>query len=116
MSALAQRHRIRHAPRIHAHHRSDILSWVLPTLLFFGGWMFVIRRFGQGASGLMAIGKSGAKIYIKTNTKVTFADVAGAVEAKEGLKEVVEFLKDPKAYRIPKGVLHTRRKQVPSGR
>ena len=86
MSALAQRHRIRHAPRIHAHHRSDILSWVLPTLLFFGGWMFVIRRFGQGASGLMAIGKSGAKIYVKTNTKVTFADVAGAVEAKGGVK------------------------------
>jgi cell division protease FtsH len=89
---------------------SDILSWVLPTLLFFGVWMFVIRRFGQGASGLMAIGKSRAKIYVETDTKVTFADVAGAVEAKEELKEVVEFLKDPKAYgrlggRIPKGVL-----------
>ena len=89
---------------------SDILSWVLPTLLFFGIWMFVIRRFGQGASGLMAIGKSRAKIYVETDTKVTFADVAGAVEAKEELKEVVEFLKDPKAYgrlggRIPKGVL-----------
>ena len=66
---------------------SDILSWVLPTLLFFGVWMFVIRRFGQGASGLMAIGKSRAKIYVETDTKVTFADVAGAVQAKEELRK-----------------------------
>jgi cell division protease FtsH len=89
---------------------SDILSWVLPTLLFFGVWMFVIRRYGQGAGGLMAVGKSRAKIYVETDTKVTFADVAGVDEAKEELKEVVEFLRDPKAYgrlgaRIPKGVL-----------
>ena len=58
----------------------------------------------------MAIGKSRAKIYVETDTKVTFADVAGVDEAKEELKEVVEFLRDPKAYgrlgaRIPKGVL-----------
>jgi len=91
---------------------TDILSWVLPTLLFFGVWMFVIRRYGQGGlgGGLMAIGKSRAKIYVETDTKVTFADVAGVDEAKEELKEVVEFLRDPKAYgrlgaRIPKGVL-----------
>jgi cell division protease FtsH len=91
---------------------TDILSWVLPTLLFFGVWMFVIRRYGQGGlgGGLMAIGKSRAKIYVETDTKVTFADVAGVDEAKEELKEIVEFLRDPKAYgrlgaRIPKGVL-----------
>ena len=79
-------------------------------LLFFAVWMFVIRRFGQGAGGLMAIGKSRAKVYVETDTKVTFADVAGVVEAKEELKEVVEFLRNPKAYgrlggRVPKGVL-----------
>jgi cell division protease FtsH len=89
---------------------TDILSWVLPALIFFGLWMFVIRRLGQGAGGLMAIGKSRAKIYVETDTKVTFADVAGVDEAKEELKEVIEFLRDPKAYgrlgaRIPKGVL-----------
>jgi cell division protease FtsH len=89
---------------------SDLLSWVLPTLLFFGVWMFVIRRYGQGAGGLMAIGKSRAKIYVETDTKVTFADVAGVEEAKDELKEVVDFLKDPKAYgrlgaRVPKGIL-----------
>jgi cell division protease FtsH len=89
---------------------SDILSWVLPTLLFVGVWMFVIRRFGQGAGGLMAIGKSRAKIYVETDTRVTFADVAGVEEAKEELKEIVEFLKDTKGYsrlgaHIPKGVI-----------
>ena len=58
----------------------------------------------------MSIGKSRAKIYVETDTKVTFADVAGADEAKEELKEIVDFLRDPKAYgrlggRVPKGVL-----------
>ncbi len=91
---------------------ADILSWVLPTLLFFGVWMFVVRRFGQGGVGgaLMSIGKSRAKVYVEKDTKVTFADVAGVEEAKEELKEVVDFLKHPKAYgrlgaRVPKGVL-----------
>jgi cell division protease FtsH len=91
---------------------TDILSWVLPTALFFGLWMFVIRRFGQQGLGgsLMAIGKSRAKIYVEQDTKVTFADVAGVEEAKAELKEVVDFLKDPKAYgrlgaRVPKGIL-----------
>jgi len=89
---------------------ADILSWIVPTALFFGVWLFFFRRFGQGAGGLMAIGKSRAKIYVETDTKVTFADVAGVEEAKAELKEVVEFLKDPKGYgrlgaHIPKGVL-----------
>ena len=88
------------------------LSWIVPAALFFGVWMFVIRRMGQGGGlgGLMAIGKSHAKVYVETDTKVTFADVAGVDEAKEELKEVVDFLKDPQSYgrlgaRVPKGVL-----------
>ncbi len=88
----------------------DILSWILPTLLFFGVWMFVVRRFAKQGGGMMAIGKSRAKIYVEKDTKVTFTDVAGVDEAKEELKEIVDFLRDPKAYgrlgaRVPKGVL-----------
>jgi cell division protease FtsH len=92
---------------------SDILSWVVPTLLFFALWMFVIRRFAnqQGMTGgLLSIGKSRAKVYVENDTKVTFADVAGVDEAKEELKEIVEFLRAPQRYgrlgaRMPKGVL-----------
>ncbi len=90
----------------------DILSWIVPTLLFLGVWMFVIRGVAnrQGFGGLMSIGKSRAKVYVVKDTKVTFADVAGVDEAKEELREVVEFLRDPKRYgrlgaRVPKGVL-----------
>ncbi len=90
----------------------DILSWVLPVLLFFGLWMFLFRRLAdrQGMGGLMSIGKSKAKIYMEKDTKVTFDDVAGVDEAKAELEEIVEFLKNPERYgklgaRIPKGVL-----------
>jgi cell division protease FtsH len=92
---------------------SELLSWVVPTLLFFGLWMFLMRRMAgqQGlGGGFMAVGRSKAKVYVETDTKVSFDDVAGVDEAKEELQEVVAFLKDPKQYgrlgaRVPKGVL-----------
>jgi cell division protease FtsH len=91
-----------------------ILSWVVPILLFFGIWVFLGRRMakqlGGPGGGLMSIGKSKAKVYVETDTKVSFDDVAGVEESKEELKEIVAFLKDPKGYgrlgaRMPKGVL-----------
>ena len=94
---------------------TDILSWVLPIGLFFAVWFFLVRRMaggqgGGGMGGFMQIGKSKAKIYVETDTKVGFEDVAGVDEAKEELQELIEFLKDPKRYgmlgaHIPKGVL-----------
>jgi cell division protease FtsH len=90
----------------------DVMSWILPTLVFFGVWYFLVRRFAdkQGMGGFLSIGKSRAKVYVQTNTGVTFADVAGVDEAKHELEEVVDFLKHPQEYgrlgaHIPKGVL-----------
>ena len=91
----------------------DLLSWILPTLFFFGVWYLLIRKLAgkQGlGGGFMSIGKSKAKVYVEEETKVTFEDVAGVDEAKEELKEIISFLKNPKAYsrlggRLPKGIL-----------
>ncbi len=96
---------------------SNILSWILPVLIFFGLYMFVMRRlfdrggFGGGGGGsFMSVGQSKAKVYMETAVKVTFDDVAGVDEAKLELQEVVAFLKNPEIYgrlggRVPKGVL-----------
>ena len=92
---------------------TNAMSWLLPALFFIAIWLFVIRRVVSrqgGLGGLMSIGKSRAKIFVETDTKVTFADVAGVDESKEELQEVIDFLKDPHAYgtlgaRMPKGIL-----------
>src|SRR5881296_1206540 len=88
----------------------DLLSWVVPIALFFGVWLFLLGRMGQGQGGFMTVGRSKAKIYMEKEVKVTFADAAGVDEAKEELREVIEFLKTPEKFRrlggkIPKGIL-----------
>ncbi|MEK6685112.1 MAG: ATP-dependent zinc metalloprotease FtsH [Pseudomonadota bacterium] len=89
----------------------DLLSWIVPTAIFIGIWLFIIRRMGSNmGSGLMSIGKSHAKVFVEKETKVTFDDVAGVDEAKEELVEIINFLKNPADYgrlggRAPKGIL-----------
>jgi cell division protease FtsH len=87
----------------------SVLSWVIPIGIFFLIWRYAIKKMGPGM-GVMSFAKSKAKIFAESETKVTFADVAGIDEAKEELEEVVGFLSNPGKFqklggRIPKGVL-----------
>ncbi len=107
-----EKYNVRYSGVVQSTFLRDLLSWILPVILFFGLWMFVFRGFAdkQGMGGLMSIGKSKAKLYMEKDTKVTFEDVAGVDEAKAELEEVVAFLRDPGTYgrlgaRMPKGIL-----------
>jgi cell division protease FtsH len=87
----------------------DLLSWVVPIALFFAVWLFLLRRMGQ-QGGFMTVGQSKAKVYMEKDVKVTFDDAAGVDEAKDELREVIEFLKTPEKFtrlggKIPKGIL-----------
>lgn len=87
-----------------------VLTWILPMILIFFMWRFLFSKMGGGGGGVMGIGKNNAKVYMESEIKVTFDDVAGQEEAKESLKEVIDFLNAPAKYteigaKLPKGVL-----------
>ncbi|MCS4504449.1 ATP-dependent zinc metalloprotease FtsH 4 [wastewater metagenome] len=112
MAAQLQRYGVSFSGVVESTFLRDLLSWVVPALVFVAIWMFFIRRMAekQGLGGLTSVGRSRAKIYVETDTRVTFADVAGVDEAKAELAEVVNFLSDPASYgrlgaHVPKGVL-----------
>jgi cell division protease FtsH len=104
-------HKVVYSARLENKLLATALSWLLPVALFFGIWLLLARRMANRmGGGMMAIGKSKAKVYVETDTKTTFQDVAGVEEAKDELREIVAFLKDPKGNgrlgaRMPKGVL-----------
>ena len=112
LAEALDKHGVVYTGKIESTWLRDVLSWILPMLIFGVIWMFVIRRMGADGvgGGLMSIGKSRAKVFVEKEIKVTFADVAGVDEAKEELIEIVNFLKDPEGYgrlggRAPKGIL-----------
>ena len=91
-----------------------LLTWILPLILFVGiGQLMgrsLMKRMGGGPGNAMTFGKSNAKIYAESETGITFADVAGEEEAKDALKEIVDFLHKPEKYSeigavLPKGAL-----------
>src|SRR5688500_7432170 len=88
----------------------SLLTYVLPFVLFFGLWIFLMNQVQGGGSKVMSFGKSRAKRMSVDSPKITFRDVAGVDEAVEELHEIKEFLENPKKFqalgaRIPKGVL-----------
>jgi cell division protease FtsH len=85
-------------------------SWVLPFIIIVLIWNFLLRRVGGAPTSVLSFGKSRGKIYGEDEIKITFNDVAGCDEAKEELKEIIEFLRNPSKFlelgaRIPKGIL-----------
>lgn len=102
-------HRIQYTGKVESKWLTNILSWVVPLVFFFFIWRLLFSKIGPETS-VMSFGKSRAKIYAEKEKKITFSDVAGIDEAKEELKEIVEFLKNPQKFqrlggKIPKGVL-----------
>jgi cell division protease FtsH len=88
----------------------SILTYILPFILFFGFWVFLMNQMQGGGSRVMSFGKSRAKRMSVDAPKITFRDVAGVDEAVQELQEIKEFLENPKRFqalgaRIPKGVL-----------
>ena len=88
----------------------EVIGWVVPILLLFALWSFFFRRMGGAEGGVMSFARSKHRVFAEDYVKVSFADVAGVDEAEQELKEIVEFLQNPKKYtalggRIPKGVL-----------
>lgn len=90
---------------------TQIFGWLIYAVIFFVVWIFLLKKFmGQGSATLMNIGKSKAKVYVERDVKITFDDVAGVDEAKNELKEIIDFLKNPIDHarlgaKMPKGVL-----------
>lgn len=108
---LLQENNIQYAAQRENVWLTALLFWIVPVVIVFALWGFIFQRIKAGpGGGLMTIGKSKARVYVEDETKVTFDDTAGVEEAKEELKEIIEFLRTPGRFQalggnIPKGVL-----------
>jgi len=115
MNTLPQENRPSYTTVTRRNYVGEIMLWIIPFLLILGIWIYMLRRMGGGGAGggsnIFSVGKSKAQEFDKeTSVKVDFSDVAGLEEAKIEIREIVDFLKNPKKYtelggKIPKGAL-----------
>ena len=113
LAELLAQYNVEYKGVIESHLLANLLSWIMPMAFIIGFWYLMMRRMGSaggGLGGMTAIGKSNAKVYVETDTQVTFDDVAGVDEAKLELQEIVSFLKQPEQYgrlgaHVPRGIL-----------
>lgn len=95
---------------IESNFMASLMSWIVPTALFFGIWFYLMRYMGKQQTGFMRLGGNKAKIYVQNELNISFNDVAGVDEARQELVEVVDFLKSPGKFselggKLPKGVM-----------
>ena len=105
-----QKNNIKYAGRSENKVLSTIISWVLPLAFMILIWNLLMRKMGGAPSSILSFGKSRGKIYGEDEIKITFEDAAGVDEAKEELKEIIEYLQFPQKFldiggKIPKGIL-----------
>ena len=110
LSELLEKYNVTFKGVIESNFLRNLASWVLPLLLFFGIWYFMMRRFAAQQGSFLTLGKKKARVYMEDEVGVTFEDAAGVDEAEEELVEVIEFLKSPEKFtrlggKLPKGIL-----------